>query len=123
SWTGPFTVDIQGDRPTTATVIGTYPDLWQNNMPESYMLCASYTTWVGDSNQMEGMIPDFRIWIDPALADELQYRLTTELSMIDGEPYHVEAYRMDAFGQEDFMATFRLVVTGVGLLILGLSAL
>ncbi|WP_420112058.1 ABC transporter permease [Pseudactinotalea sp.] len=123
TWTGPFTVDIQGARPTTATVIGTYPDPWQSGMPESYMLYDSYVTWVGDPNEVEGMFPDIRIWIDPSLADELQHRLTTELSVIDGQSYYVDVWRMDAFGTEDYLATFRLVVTGVGLLILGLSAL
>lgn len=123
AWSGPFTVEIQGERPTTATVIGTYPDQWQQGMPEAYMLYDSYVTWVGPAGETEGMLPDFRIWIDPALADELQDRLSTELSTIDGEPYWVDVYRMDAFGQEDYMATFRLVVTGIGLLILALSAL
>jgi putative ABC transport system permease protein len=122
-WVGPFTVEVQGQQPTTATVIGVYPDVWQSGSPEAYMLYDSYTTWVASAGEMEGMVPDTQIWIHPAQADELQYRLTTELSMIGGEPYQVDVYRVDAYGTEDYLATFRLVVTGIGLLILGLSAL
>lgn len=122
-WSAPFTVEIQGERPTTATVIGVYPDVWQSESPEAYMLYESFTTWVGGGSQTDMMVPETRIWIDPALADELQYRLTTELSSINGEDFQVDVYRMDAFGQDDFMATFRLVVTGIGLVVLGLSAL
>ncbi len=122
SWTGPFTVEIQGERPTTATVIGSYPDPWQSGMPESYMLYDSYSTSVGSPTE-QGSFPEIRIWIDPALADELQYRLTTELASIDGQQFEVFADRIDQYGQEDYTRTYRLVVTGIGVLILALSAL
>lgn len=123
TWTGPFTIELHGSRPTTATVIGVVPDLWQSGYPQSYMLYDSYVAWVAPPEEMEGMVPDTQIWIDPALADELQARLVSELSQIGDDSYQVDTYRMDAYGSEDYLATFRLVVTGIGVLILGLSAL
>ncbi|MFV0253477.1 MAG: ABC transporter permease [Beutenbergiaceae bacterium] len=122
-WTGPFTMQIQGEHPVSATVIGVYPDQWQTGEPASYMLFDSYTTWVGSASMMEGSIPQLRIWIDPALVEELDNRLRAELSMIDGHEFAVDTYWEDVFGQDDFMATFQLVVTGIGLVVLGLSAL
>lgn len=123
-WTGPFTATVDGsDSQLLVTVVGVTPDLWDWGEPEAFMLFDSYLARVATADDRSLLAPDMTIWVGPDQVDELTMRVQDELSVVGGRQYAVEVHRQDAFGDDAFMATFQLVVSGIGVLILSLSAL
>jgi putative ABC transport system permease protein len=119
------TIELEGESPTTAVVIGvTASGLDQNYPPEVTML---YSTWLArtsvEMQQQTGS--SFEYWVPPEVAEELQDRLSSDFRLALGKGYQTDVYRQDylAWGQGDPLLPLKLAVGGIAGLVLLLGAL
>lgn len=121
---GPFALDVYGDNPTTATVIGVMANTWEDEEPTAIMLFDSYQHWVtSGSGELFMDLPSFTMWVDPSQESEAMARAQSDLAVIGGTNYQVDVWPSYYGDSDDYFRVFRLVVGGVGLLILGLAAI
>ena len=119
------TVTVPGARPVTFVVIGVMPDRWEHEGPLAYALYEPYAAATGapEVDPAMGAVPQMEIWVSPEAADDAEQTVRAHLTGALGEESMVDVYRNDQFGQEQFNDTFRLVVLGIGTLVLLLGAL
>ncbi|MFD1504376.1 ABC transporter permease [Georgenia yuyongxinii] len=118
-------VTVPGDHPATMVVIGVMPDRWEGEGATAFALYDAYTRVTGapELDPMMGAVPQLELWVPPELAEDADRRVRADLTGALGEGAMVDVYRNDQFGQQAFNDTFRLVVVGIGALVLLLGAL
>ncbi|WP_448071368.1 ABC transporter permease [Georgenia yuyongxinii] len=118
-------VTVPGDHPATMVVIGVMPDRWEGEGPSAFALYDSYTRVTGgpEVDPAMGAVPQLELWVPPELADDADQRVRADLAGALGAGATVDVFRNDQFGQQAFNDTFRLVVVGIGALVLLLGAL
>ena len=118
----PATVKLQGDRTVTATIVGQLPKDTNSGMPTAYMLPKTYDRWFGESQPLGDA--SFLAWVpvkgSKALGQAMQDQLR---SLLPGLQVEMQRNDYRAYGGGDQFKEFKLVVGGIGLLILGLGAL
>jgi putative ABC transport system permease protein len=119
------TVTLPGDRPVTMVVVGVVANRWPDEGPAAFALYDSYARVSGapEADPSMGIVPQMELWVSPELADAAEQTVRADLAGALGEGAMVDIYRNDQFGQEAFNDTFRLVVLGIGTLVLLLGAL
>lgn len=115
----PFTLELGGSRPVTATVVGAFPS---GEFADVFMLPATYDRWFG-ADQPLGEA-QFEMWVPPAHAEELATAVRGVLSS-ELPGYQVEVNRSDylAYADEDPLREVTLVVGAIAGVILLLGAL
>jgi len=120
------TVALAGANPVTAVIVGVVPTDSFDTASSMYMLNDSYSR-AKELLQPDGgqqVTPQFELWVPPALAADLTTRLQTEISSELGEGGSAQVYRQDyaASGEDPFLS-IKLLISGVGALVLLLGAL
>jgi putative ABC transport system permease protein len=118
-------VTVPGDHPATMVVIGVTPNRWPDEGPSAFALYDPYTRVTGapEVDPAMGVVPQLELWVPPELADDADRRVRADLTAALGAGTMVDSFRNDQFGQQAFNDTFRLVVVGIGALVLLLGAL
>jgi len=120
------TIEMLGDAPMTAVVVGVMPaQQWEEDYFEMRML---YSAWerTASPEMLAQSSPQYEVWIPPAMSDELTELLRRDIAGALGEGTTVDIGRLDFEGQqggEDPLLPFKLVVGGVAALVLFLGAL
>lgn len=122
------TMRITAESAATAVIIGVeepspysspeYPYL------HAFLLTDAYRAISGpDVTEMFGP-PQYLAWVPPEASEELQQRISSDVTAAMGEGFQTDVYRQDyaAFGEDPLLAT-KLVVAGIAVLILVLGAL
>ncbi len=118
------TVVIGGERPVRATVVGvvregygTEPVVYR---VDRYALSEDAAA-TGAQAFMPGP-PTTELWVPSDQADAVAAAVRNDLTLaLPG--FQADAYRMDAQGQEETLATLRLVIRAIGILVLFLGGL
>ncbi|MFZ4896024.1 ABC transporter permease [Plantibacter sp. Mn2098] len=128
------TIQLWGDKPLTAVVIGVATTSQWDTTPSMYLLpeaaaSLAKTSTGGQSPEMQmgmggGGAPSFEFWIPAADAEAFTQRIQSDLKATLGSDANVSVYRGDfgAFG-EDPLASLKIVVGAIAGLILLLGAL
>lgn len=118
------TIELAGDRPTTAVLVGVAPSLYPEEPPSMTMLYDGYAA-IASPQQVAQLAPSYELWVPPEIADELPELLRRDVSGALGENWQVDAGRQDyqAGAESDPLLPLKLVVGGVAVLILFLGAL
>lgn len=119
------TVEIIGDSTTVAVVTGITRQQPWDEAPEMKMLFSAWER-ISSPEARAQVQPSFEVWVPPELAEELQQRLTRDISGAMGEGVTVDVQRSDYEGQQggqDPLLPFKIVVGGVAGLVLFLGAL
>ncbi len=116
------TVRLVGESPTTAVVVGVTPSPSWEMQPTLYMLNEAYAPMAVASQY--GQQPEYELWVPPELSEQIQAGVKSDMQARFGEKFSVDVYRSDAGAQgEDPMLPLKLMVAGVGGLVLLLGAL
>lgn len=116
------TVTIGGDNPVVATVIGSYPNQWEDEQPTAYALVEAQGTWVTpEALEMYGP-PMLELWVPDELADGLTEAIRRDVA---GALAGVQAdvFRLDSPGYDVVDGAIRWVVLGVSVIALLLGGL
>lgn len=120
------TVEIVGDLPTVAVVVGVLPHPgFDDTMPQMHML---YSAWerIAPPELVQQNVPSYEMWVPPDNAEELGNAVKRDMQAALGKGSAVEIGRIDFEGQnmgEDPLLPFKLVVGGIAGLVLFLGAL
>ncbi|GGC16836.1 ABC transporter permease [Cellulomonas carbonis] len=78
----PPTVLLGGDEPVLATVVGVVADRWSQESPRAFVLHAQYERWqlAASAEEMGWNIPSLRIWVPPAMGDEVTDAVRRDLA-------------------------------------------
>ncbi len=116
------TVQLLGDSPATAVVVGVHRSQSWESEPTMYMLNEAYTAFGGADPF--GQQPEYEMWIPAELGEQMQAALTSELQAGLGDGYFVNIYRSDPGAyDEDPLLSLKLMVGGIAGLVLLLGAL
>ncbi|HEY8293725.1 MAG TPA: ABC transporter permease, partial [Micrococcaceae bacterium] len=114
-------VQLTGDSGATAVVIGVVPDQYPNMPPQAYILRQGAEAAGITANTAQGSPPELKIWVQPAMADQLTGALSRELQQqLPGLGVHVQRTDYAAYG--DPFAQGQLMTMGVAGLVLLLGA-
>ncbi len=118
------TIELAGDSPATAVLIGVVPSPFPDYPPSMTMLFDGFTA-VASTEQRAQLAPSFELWVPPDSAEELMELIRRDVTGALGEGWQVDASRLDfqSGGAEDPLLPLKLVVGGVAVLILFLGAL
>jgi putative ABC transport system permease protein len=120
------TVTLPGATPpVTFVVTGVMANRWPDEMPAAFALYDSYTrvASVPEADPMMGLMPQMELWVPTESADLGMETVRRDLTAALGAGAVVDVYSNAVAGQESFDRTFRLVVLGIGTLVLMLGAL
>ncbi|PXA70861.1 ABC transporter permease [Cryobacterium arcticum] len=119
------TTTLLGATPTTAVITGVYPVSTWDTEPAMYLLMDSLSALVpADQLAAGGNVPNYELWVPPAISEELIPALQRDLEGALGEGTMVSVNRQDyAASNEDPFASIKLLVAGVAGLVLLLGAL
>ncbi|WP_308287576.1 ABC transporter permease [Cryobacterium sp. 1639] len=119
------TTTLLGGTPTTAVITGVYPvNTWETE-PGMYLLMDTLTALTTPEQLASGgSIPNYELWVPPAISDDLTAALQRDAVGALGEGTQASASRQDyAAYAEDPFASIKLLVAGVAGLVLLLGAL
>ena len=119
------TVTLLGDTNTAAVVIGVIPEKWEGEEPILHMLNSAYLR-IAPPSIVAWSPPMLEAWVPIELSDELSFRIKRDIAGALGEGVTVDVSRNDyeAWGAGmDPFGPFKLIVTGVSVLVLLLGAL
>ena len=119
------TTTLLGGTPTTAVITGVYPVSTWDTEPAMYLLMDSLSALVpAELLAAGGNVPNYELWVPPAISEELIPALQRDLEGALGEGTMVSVNRQDyAASNEDPFASIKLLVGGVAALVLLLGAL
>ncbi|KAE8764651.1 ABC transporter permease [Georgenia thermotolerans] len=119
------TVTLPGANPVTLVVTGVMANRWPDEGPAAFVLYDSYSRVSGapEVDPAMGAVPQLELWVPPETADLGMETVRRDLTAALGEGAMVDVYSNAVSGQEAFDRTFRLVVLGIGTLVLLLGAL
>ncbi|MFH5822185.1 ABC transporter permease [Georgenia sp. AZ-5] len=119
------TATLPGADPVTFVVTGVMANRWPEEMPTAFVLYDSWTRVAGAPDADPAMFapPQMELWVPPGVAELGMETVRRDLSAALGEGATVDVYSNDLSGQDAFDDTFRLVVLGIGTLVLMLGAL
>ncbi|HEY8914429.1 ABC transporter permease [Lacisediminihabitans sp.] len=117
------TASVLGQHPTTAVIIGVTRSA-PRDPPTMYILADAYEA-VADPAVQQGPMPSFEAWVPPAISTELIPLLKRDLVGVVPAGTTVEVNRNDyaAYGGDDPLLPFKIIVGGVAGLVLFLGAL
>lgn len=127
----PLTVQLGGDRPVVATVVGIADQPYSDPaMPSAYVLNSTVTQWGLGGDPASASPPTMEMWVPDVDADALTTTIQSELSAsLPG--YEAQVYRSDfgadlgvvdavlAYGVRG-VGIFALVLGGIGVLNVGI---
>ena len=118
------TVTLLGASATTAVIVGVVASPGQDNYPSMYMLPGSYQR-VADPALLAQSPPTEELWVPPHLARKLEQLISRDLKQDFAGAYEANVNRNDylAYGGQDPVVIFKLVIGGVAGLVLLLGAL
>ncbi|MHA7262525.1 ABC transporter permease [Arthrobacter sp. TMN-37] len=111
-------VELLGERPVRAVVIGILANDYPEAQPQAYLLKDQADRW--DVGAAQGSTPMLEAWVPTVMADELTARITADLQAEFGPGAGV--YRQDYAAQGDPFGGITLVIGGVAGLVLLLGA-
>ncbi|RBY97835.1 ABC transporter permease [Blastococcus sp. TF02-8] len=120
------TVVLGGPTPVTATIVGVVREGYGGDLVV-YRVDRSGGPWgeagtVDPVQAMYGGPTNLEIWVDPDQAEQVVETVSRDLGLaLHGA--QVEAYRQDADGMEETLATLRLAIRGAGVVVLVLGGL
>nr|WP_227412126.1 MULTISPECIES: ABC transporter permease [unclassified Cryobacterium] len=119
------TVTLLGDTKTAAVVVGVIPEKWEGEEPVMHMLNSAYLR-ITPPSVVAWSPPMLEAWVPTELSDELTFRIKRDIAGALGEGVNVDVSRQDYQawgGTMDPFGPFKLIVTGVSILVLLLGAL
>jgi putative ABC transport system permease protein len=111
-------VELLGERPVKAVIIGILANDYPEAQPQAYLLKDQTDRW--EVAGVQGAPPTLEAWVPAGLADELTARITADLQAQFGPD--VSVYRQDYAAQGDPYGGLTLVIGGVAGLVLLLGA-
>jgi len=119
------TIDVvSGDRPLTVVVVGIVPSPLWDEYPQMHGLTAHMDRFI-PREELQYQWPQLELWLPVDNADALMEVVRRDMAGALGEDVQVDAWRDDylVWGASDPLEFVRLLVAGVGILILLLGAL
>lgn len=117
------TVQLIGQSPATAVVVGVHRSQSWETDPTMYMLTDAYVG-LGGPVSSYGQQTEYEMWIPAELSDQIQAALKSDLEAGLGDKYFVNLYRSDAGAYDDDpLLPLKLTVGGIAALVLLLGAL
>lgn len=120
------TITVPGVVPMVGVIVGVTPTPVWEEYASMYILWDAYAARLSPADLENYGPPIYEAWVPPELADELMGRIGQDVGGALGEPFLAEVYRTDylTWGEgEDPLLPLKLMVGGVGALILLLGAL
>lgn len=121
------TIELRGgDQALRAVVIGVTPSAAWDTWPQVHGLFDHQDRFIAaDSEELAYQTANLEMWLPLENHEELMAAVQRDMAGALGEGFQVEAWRDDylAWGDQDPLFFVRLLVTGVGILVLLLGAL
>ncbi|PPL19264.1 ABC transporter permease [Microterricola pindariensis] len=116
------TVQLLGNAPATAVIVGVHRSQSWEMEPTMYMLTEAYSAVSSDGPAIG--LTEYEMWIPADLTEQIQAGLTRDLQAGLGESYVVNIYRSDPGAYDDDpLLSLKLTVGGIAGLVLLLGAL
>ncbi|MDO7881710.1 ABC transporter permease [Salinibacterium soli] len=119
------TIQLLGEDPVTAVVVGVLPVQPFDLSLRAYILNSAYAS-LATPEQIAQAWPQYEFWVPPDMATELTDLIRRDVAAACGEGWQVDVNRQDYLaweGGEDPTASIRMVLAGIAVLILILGAL
>lgn len=116
------TVQLLGESPTTAVIVGVNRTEQWDTEPSMFMLTEQFS--VVATAEEYPRTPEYEMWVPPALSEEIRVGMKADMQSLFGDEYQVDIYRSDpAANGEDQMLPLKIMVSGIAGLVLLLGAL